>query len=89
VSGNQVAAILRSNRVSFVWSEREFADKRLLRFYTPQIGNYYEALQQVEQDRYIWVPTKEHPPELVEQCDAVGEIRGWRLIYVTDNCNVP
>ncbi|MBE7385263.1 MAG: glycosyltransferase family 39 protein [Leptolyngbya sp. SIO1E4] len=89
VEREDVTQILQNNSVHFIWVDKEFANKRLLNFYTPHIGQYYDDFQQFDQSGYVWAKVEPENSALIEQCQAIGDVRGWKLVYVVDTCNQP
>ncbi|NER82532.1 MAG: glycosyltransferase family 39 protein [Leptolyngbya sp. SIO1D8] len=87
IEKDEVSQILQNNRINFISVEGEFANKRLLNFYTPVIGEYYDAFQQVAQESYVWAKVEPENLALIEQCQVVGDVRSWKLVYVDNGCN--
>lgn len=89
VGRQEIATILQSQEVNFIAVEREYKTKRLVWFYTPIAGQYYENFQQVPQDRYVWVKVDDENRADVERCRTFGKVRNWKLAYVENSCNKP
>jgi 4-amino-4-deoxy-L-arabinose transferase-like glycosyltransferase len=84
-----IAAVLETQEVDIVWPRREFDNKRLYRFYTPNYGQPYEQFSQVEQNRFVWVYVNPDNAVLVSQCPRIPAARGWQLVRVENRCNQP
>lgn len=89
IARDDIAAILATNEVDIVWPEREFDNKRLYRFYTPTFGQQLERFEQVAQEKFVWVKVEPENEALVNQCTAIPAARGWQLVRVQNNCNLP
>ena len=87
IARKDIATILATHEVDIVWPAREFANKRLYRFYTPTLGQQYEQLQQVEPASYVWVKVEPDNEVFINQCESIPAARDWQLVFVDNNCN--
>lgn len=87
IEQERVSNILQNHQVNFISVEKEYANKRLLHFYTPLVGQYYDDFRQVEQRSYVWAKANPDNSQLLAQCRSIGNVRGWKLLYVENDCN--
>ncbi|ESA38270.1 pmt family 4-amino-4-deoxy-l-arabinose transferase [Leptolyngbya sp. Heron Island J] len=53
----------------------------LLRFYTPNLGQKLESLEQVGTNEYLWIENSELP-QLTQTYDDLGQIRQTHLVHI-------
>lgn len=85
----EIAEVLNTQTVDFVWPEQEYDNKRLYRFYTPSVGQEYTSFQQVIPPSTVWIKVEPENEALITQCRSLPAARGWRLVFVAENCNQP